>query len=127
MTFSDLAMVQMQCREDGTWSYTVFSRPHAMWRSNTRLADPMECWDEIFTEMLADEDFKRDAARQMALNLVEPRRLNKKPPAGTNRRNADGKKRQRARAATAQPSGPRRQAQPPKPAISQRRASGKAR
>jgi hypothetical protein len=51
MTFDDLAMINIQARSDGTWSWTAYRTGHVMWRSNTDEDSPLDCILGIIAEI----------------------------------------------------------------------------
>jgi hypothetical protein len=127
MKFQDLSMVNLHARDDGAWSYTVYTKPHGVWRTNRGLGDPVECWDEILREMLDDEAVKIASAANAAAAEVRPAQRRPKASGGSAERNADVKTPARGRGATAKASGPTRAAPPRLPAKVRRQASGKGR
>ena len=62
MNWSDLSMVNLQSKEDGTWSYTAYKKPFAMWRSNKGLPDVFMCIEELMQEIVLADDLEQAAA-----------------------------------------------------------------
>jgi hypothetical protein len=62
MTWDDLAMVNLQSKPDGSWSYTAYKRPFALWRSNKGLPDVFCCMEDMMKEIALADDLEQAAA-----------------------------------------------------------------
>jgi hypothetical protein len=60
--WDDLAMVNLQSKPDGSWSYTAYKRPFALWRSNKGLPDVFCCIEDIMHEICLADDLEQVAA-----------------------------------------------------------------
>ena len=67
MTFDDLVMVNLQAKTDGSWSYTAYARPFALWRTNKGLPDVFCCIEDIMHEIALADDLEQDVAIQAIL------------------------------------------------------------
>lgn len=62
MSWDELAMVNLQSKGDGSWSYTAYMRPFALWRSNKGLPDVFACIEDIMKEIAMADDLEQSAA-----------------------------------------------------------------
>ena len=62
MTWDELAMVNLQSKGDGGWSYTAYRRPFSLWRSNKGLPDVFACIEDIMHEIALADDLEGAAA-----------------------------------------------------------------
>lgn len=62
MTWDELAMVNLQSKGDGGWSYTAYKRPFSLWRSNKGLPDVFACIEDIMHEIDLAECVEQAAA-----------------------------------------------------------------
>ena len=62
MTWDELAMVNLQSKGDGGWSYTAYKRPFSLWRSNKGLPDVFACIEDIMHEIALADDLEGAAA-----------------------------------------------------------------
>lgn len=62
MSWDDLAMVNLQSRPDGSWSYTAYRKPFALWRSNKGLPDVFLCIEDLMKEIALADDLEQAAA-----------------------------------------------------------------
>ena len=58
MNWDDLAMVNLQSKDDGGWSYTAYKRPFTLWRSNKGLPDVFACIEDIMHEICLADDLE---------------------------------------------------------------------
>lgn len=54
-------MVNLQSKGDGSWSYTAYQRPFALWRSNKGLPDVFCCIEDIMREIALADDLEQAA------------------------------------------------------------------
>jgi hypothetical protein len=60
--WDDLAMVNLQSKGDGGWSYTAYKKPFSLWRSNKGLPDVFACVEDIMHEICLADDLEGAAA-----------------------------------------------------------------